>query len=185
MGPHAARDAAAVCRVELSESPDCRSPCWYCWHIAENAHCQSPACHWQSCDAEQLAGVLEGQYIQQFPLEEGGRQAALLSVVGQTNACPIFFSVFLGRVTHSSFHRTMKGQSGGRTSGSSRRNVSVSQLGIGTNTVILESRSPEDEVSGRVPCKKRDVRWNPQQNMDVFCLCTSEPVWETFACSNV
>ena len=44
----------------------------------------------------------------------------------------------------------MKGQSGGRTSGSSRRNVSVPRLGIGTNIVVLlESESPEDGVWGR------------------------------------
>lgn len=83
MGPHIARDAAAVCRVELCESPDCRCPCWYCLHIVERR---------QSCDVGQLAGVLEGQYIQPFPLEESGRQAGLLSVVGQTNAYPVFFS---------------------------------------------------------------------------------------------
>lgn len=62
MGPHAARDTAAPCRVELCESSDSRSPCWYHWHTAEKAHCWSPHCHWQSCDVGQVAVVLEGQY---------------------------------------------------------------------------------------------------------------------------
>lgn len=86
-----------------------------------------------------------------------GRQACSQLLVRLMHT--LFSSLFLGRVTRFSFHRTMKGQSGGRTSGSSRRNVSVPHLGIGTNTVILlESRSPEDEVWGRVPSKKGDVR---------------------------
>lgn len=60
-------------------------------------------------------------------------------------------SVFLDRVTRSSFHRTMKGQSGGRTSGSSRRNVSDPQLAFGTKNRIQRIRSGAGFLEKREP----------------------------------
>lgn len=134
----------ALWRLWLQESVR-----WYCWHIADMAQCQSPACHWQSCDVGQWEEYQKSSISKNFCWRKYWRQASSQWWVRLMHTpCS---SVFLDRVTRSSFHRTMKGQSGGRTSGSSRRNVSDPQLAFGTKNRIQRIRSGAGFLEKREP----------------------------------
>lgn len=102
----------------------------HCWHGTVPEPCLSLTKLW--CRA--MGRVQKSSVSKNFCWRKYWRQASSQWWVRLMHTpCS---SVFSDRVTRSSFHRTMKGQSGGRTSGSSRRNVSDPQLAFGTNGVI-------------------------------------------------
>lgn len=165
-GPHAARDAAAVCRVELWKlwlQESMLVPLAHCWE----GSCQSPACCWQSFELGQLAGVLDRQYFCRR------RVGGLLPVVVQTNAHAIFlFSWVELHVPH--FIGLWKGRVEGEHPGAAEEMwVSLSWALVQILCIYYRAGVQRMRCGAGFP----SVSWNLQCNTYVFYLCTSEPVW--------